>query len=311
MSAMAAQRAVPELIRKAFADAGVRGWLHARPVRLAGPDTEVAVDADDVVPLASVYKLPLLVAFIRAVDEGALDPTQRTTLRPTGRIGGSAGITIMRDPVTISWRDLASSMISISDNAAADALYRKVGDARIAVAMKSLRLTRTVVHGTATDELRALLETLGAKTTEAALRALASNDRPVVPGYSALVRSFSTPREITTLLSAVWTGRAASARQCAFARDLLASRTGPHRLRSGFPFDSVKVSDKTGSFGSLRHDVGVVEYPGEVPWAVAVFTEAARSDQILPDADLVIGTAARIAVDELRRTRRRAQAAER
>jgi beta-lactamase class A len=210
--------------------------------------------------------------------------------------------------VTISWRDLASSMIAISDNAAADALYRKVGDVRIAAAMDALGLSHTVVRGTATDELRALLKTLGARTTGAALRTLASNDRPLVPGYSALVRSFSTPREITALLSAIWTGRAASARQCAFARDLLACRTGPHRLRSGFPFDSVQVSDKTGSFGSLRHDVGVIEYPGEVPWAVAVFTEAARSDQILPEADAVIGSVARIAVDDLRgalRDRRR------
>lgn len=297
---MATERLIPEVIREAFADAGVRGWLHARPVRPTGLDTEVAVDADDVVPLASVYKLPLLVAFIRAVDTGFLDPSQRTTLRPTGRIGGSAGITIMRDPVTISWRDLASSMISISDNAAADALYHKVGDMRIAAAMESLGLTNTVVRGTATDELHALLKTMGAKTTDAALRALASNDHPVAAGYSALVRSFSTPREITALLSAVWTGKAASAKQCAFARDLLAYRTGPHRLRNGFPFDSVKIADKTGTFGALRHDVGVVQYPDEAPWAVAVFTEAARSDQILPEVDAVIGSTARMAVDELR-----------
>jgi beta-lactamase class A len=294
-----------DAIRQSFADAGVRGWLHARPVRRIGHDVEVAVDADDVVPLASVYKLPLLVAFAQAVDQGALDPRQRTTLRPAGRIGGSAGITIMRDPVTISWRDLAASMISISDNAAADALYRKIGDTRIAAAMNALGLSNTVVRGTATDELRALLKTTRAKDTAAALRALANNDHPMQPRYSALLRSFSTPREITALLSAIWTGEAASAQQCAFARDLLACRTGPLRLRNGFPFDSVKLADKTGTFGALRHDVGVVEYPGETPWAVAVLTEAARSDQILPEVDAVIGTTARTAIDELRGRLRR------
>lgn len=290
-----------ERIRQAFADAGVRGWLHARPVRESGPCTEIAVHADDVVPLASVYKLPLLVAFLRAVDEGVLDPSQRTTVRPDGRVGGSPGIAMMRDPVTISWRDLAASMISVSDNAAADALYRKVGDARIAAAMTSLGLTDTVVRGTASDELRALLESTRAKTTDAALRALADNDHPMEHRYSALLRSFSTPRDITALLSAVWTGTAASKGQCALARELLAAATGPYRLRRGFPFDGVTVAHKIGTFGALRHDVGVVEYPDdESPWAVAVLTEAARADRILPDVDAVIGATARTAVDALR-----------
>jgi beta-lactamase class A len=295
---------IAERIREAFADAGVRGWLHVRPVRPGRTDTEIAVDADEAVPVAYVYKLVLLVAFLRAVDDGVVDPVQRTTLRPTGRIGGSTGITIMRDPVTMSWRDLASSMISVSDNAAADALYRKVGAARIAATAEALGLTHTVVRGTATDELRQLLKAVRAKTSDAALRALASNDYPVAGGYRSILLSFSTPREMTALLSAIWTAKAASATQCAFARALLAARTGPHRLRHGFPFDSVTIADKTGTFGPLRHDVGVVEYAGEAPWAVAVFTEAARSDQVLPEADAVIGTTARIAVDELRRRRR-------
>jgi beta-lactamase class A len=163
------------------------------------------------------------------------------------------------------------------------------------------------VRGTATDELRALLKAVRARSASAALRLLASNDHPVPTEYGALVRSFSTPREVTTLLAALWTGRAASAAQCRFARELLAARTGPHRLRQGFPFDSVTIAGKAGTFGALRHDVGVIEYPNEPPWAVAVFTEAARSDQILPAADDVIGTAARFAVDELRRVARTAR----
>jgi beta-lactamase class A len=43
-----------------------------------------------------------------------------------------------------------------------------------------------------------------------------------------------------------------------------------------------------------------VEYPGERPLAVAVMTEAARSDQMLPEVDAAIGRVARVAVDHLR-----------
>jgi beta-lactamase class A len=287
-------------IRHAFADAGVRGWLHARPVRRRGLAAEVAVDPDQVVPLASVYKLPLLVAFARAVDRGLIDPRARTTLRPLRRVGGSPGIASMHDPVTISWRDLVASMITVSDNAAAEALYDKIGAAEVETTISSLGLINTVVRGTESDELRFLVKATGTKNAQAALRKLASNDQRVQVGYTALGRSFSTPRELTTILSAIWTGRAASATQCRFARDLLTASTGPNRLKSGFPFDSVIVANKSGTFGALRHDVGVVEYPGEPAVAVAVLTEAARSDQRLPEVDAVIGHVARLAVDNLR-----------
>jgi beta-lactamase class A len=291
-------------IRDAFADAGARGWLHARPVPQTSDAREVAVDADEMIPLASVYKLPLLIAFAQAVDAKQLDPRARTTLAPKDRMGGSSvGIASMLDPVTISWRDLAASMITVSDNAAAEALYRKIGPDTIAASMSSLGLANTVVHGTAHDELRSLARTTKARTAEAALQTLASNDARAQLRYNVLSRSFSTPRDLTALLDALWTGRAASQRQCRFARGLLTTSAGPNRLRSGFPFDDVIVASKSGTFGALRHDVGVIVYPGESPVAVAVMTEAARSDRLLPEVDAVIGRAARLAVGHIRGAR--------
>ncbi|MGV9547587.1 serine hydrolase, partial [Streptomyces ardesiacus] len=47
-------------------------------------------------------------------------------------------------------------------------------------------------------------------------------------------------------------------------------------------------------------EVGVVEYPDGGRYAVAVFTRTAHTAAVLPAADAVIGTAARIAVDALR-----------
>jgi beta-lactamase class A len=107
------------------------------------------------------------------------------------------------------------------------------------------------------------------------------------------------------MLNALWTGQAASEQQCRFARGLLAASAGPNRLRTGFPFDGLAVACKSGTFGALRHDVGVITYPGETPIAVAVLTEAARSDRMLPEVDAAIGRTARMAVTQLRALRRR------
>ncbi len=68
----------------------------------------------------------------------------------------------------------------------------------------------------------------------------------------------------------------------------------PHRVTAGFPYRSVSVAGKTGTIGVIRNEVAVVEFPGEHPVAVAIFTRAARADPHLPVVD------AAIAVTELR-----------
>jgi beta-lactamase class A len=286
-------------IRRTFADAGVEGRLHAMP--LGGPTREVGVDPDELVVMASVYKLPLLVAFCRRVDAGDLDPREQVTVEPAERTPGPAGLSVLRDPVTMSWRDLACSMIVVSDNAAADVLLRRVGLAYVNDMLDDLGLARTRVLGGTADVHRSLVADTATTDTAAAFRALTSNDAvPDVRAYDAVLASATTAREMTGLLSAIWSDRAASPQQCRFAREVLGAQIWPHRLRSGFPPVGVRVAGKTGTLAAVRNEVGVVQFDGERPVAVAVFTRAARAEAVLPRADAVIGQAARLAVTDLR-----------
>jgi beta-lactamase class A len=290
-------------IRRAFADAGVHGRLHAAPIGgpIGGPAREVGVDPDEPVVMASVYKLPLLVAFCRRVDDGDLDPREQVTVDPAGRTTGPTGLSVMRDPVTMSWRDLALSMIAVSDNAAADVLLRRVGLAQVNETLSDLGLERTRVLGGTADVYRGLVADTATTDTAAAFRTLTSNDAAVaVRAYDAVLASATTPREMTRLLAAVWSDRAASPQQCRFARELLGAQAWQHRLRSGFPPVGVRVAGKTGTLAAVRNEVGVVQFDGERPVAVAVFTRAARAEEVLPRADAVIGQAARLAVTDLR-----------
>lgn len=286
-------------VRAAFADAGVRGWLHAVPV--GGGAREVAVDADEPVVMASVYKLPLLVAFVRLVDGGGIDPAEPVTVPVAGRTPGPTGLSVLRDPVTLSWRDLAALMITVSDNAAADVLLRRVGLDRVGAVLDDLGLAGTRVVGGTGEVLRGLREQTGTADVDTAFAALARDDAaPEVAAYDPALTSATTARDMTRLLAALWTDAAASPAGCAVARDLLAAQVWPHRLRAGFPYRGVAVAGKTGTLGAIRNEVGVVSFTGERPVAVAVFTRAARADPVLPRADAVIGAAARIAVTDLR-----------
>jgi beta-lactamase class A len=286
-------------IRGIFEDAGVRGWMHA--ISLEDPQASVELDADVVVPLASVYKLPLLAGFCRLVDLGELDPRERVTLEPSARTTGPTGLSAFADPVTVSLRDLALSMATVSDNASADALLDIVGLRRLAEILESFGLRRTWVRRGTAANLRDLQRRTGADDADAALAVLADNDRTDPVGvYEAANGSAASARDLTLLLRRLWAGELLSASQTEFVKTTMHRQIFLHRLASGFPHDGVRVAGKTGTFGALRHEAGVVTLPGGAAFAIAVLTLAARGDFRQPRVDAAIGEAARVAVDLLR-----------
>ncbi|MEU2720679.1 serine hydrolase [Streptomyces smyrnaeus] len=299
MTATASTGGIERTLRALFDDAGVRGWLHVAELRR--PTAQVTVDADETVLMGSVYKVPLAVAYCRQVDAGVLDPRQRVTLPPQDRLPGPTGISQLRDEVTMSLRDLVVMMLSISDNAAADAVLRQVGSTAVEDTCRALGLVRTRLNDGAAGTLARLVARTGAESVDAALARIADNDRAAPPGvYDPAWATATTPAEMARLLRAVWLDEAASPDSCAFVRRSMGLQPFQHRLAAGFPYDEVAVYGKTGTFGAMRHEAGVVELADGRAYTAVVFTQAARADRRLPRADAVIGAAARTAVEHLR-----------
>ncbi|WP_411157514.1 serine hydrolase [Nocardia otitidiscaviarum] len=287
-------------IRAVFADAGCTGWLHAR--RCDDSGTEISLGGDERVVVASVYKLPLFVAFCRHIDAGRIDPTARITVTPSDCTPGPTGIAALRDPVTMSLRDLAASMMTVSDNAAADVLLGEIGLAAVEELLDDLGLIRTRIIGGTADLHRSLVRDTDTHTTAEAFAALERNDEAwSVSAYDPSYTSATTPEEMTRFLHALWRGDILSPERTDYARAVMRAQVWQHRIAAGFPYRSVTVAGKTGTIGVIRNEVAVVEFPGEYPVAVAVFTRAARADPVLPAVDAAIAEVARIAVTELRR----------
>jgi beta-lactamase class A len=294
--------AVEERLRAAFAGAGGRGWLHA--VDVDAPGAEVGLEADAPVVLASVFKLPLLVELQRQAAAGALDLTEQVTVPAGARTPGLAGLAAMRDPATLSLRDLAYLMIAVSDVAAADVLYDRVGEEAVNATLRALGLRSTRLLGCSRDLVAALAEDAGARDPAELPGRLAD------PAVRARLRVLDpartgrgTPRELTRLLALTWRDEAGPPAACAEVRRLLGLQVWPHRLAAGFPSDAVAVAGKTGTLPGLRNEVGVVEYPDGGRYAVAVFTRTDNPAPTLPQADAVIGVVARMAVEALRADR--------
>ncbi|ROO84034.1 beta-lactamase class A [Actinocorallia herbida] len=285
-------------IEAEFRDAGVHGRLHALDL---DSGAEVAAGADEAVVLASVFKVPLLVAFFRRAAAGELDARAQVVLPPEARIAGATGTSVLLDEVRMSLRDLACLMITVSDNTAADAVMDHVGLDHVNRAMAELGLDRTRIVGNARDLHASMLADAGADDAAALWARL--GEPGVLARLSALdpaLATRGTPREMTRLLAAVWRDEAAPPDACALMRRMLGLQVWPHRLASGFPYDDVVVSGKTGTLPTVRNEIGVVEYPDGGRYAVAVFTRSRSTASAQPRADAVIGTAARLAVQALR-----------
>ncbi|MFI6320369.1 serine hydrolase [Nonomuraea sp. NPDC050556] len=275
-----------------FRAAGVAGWLHA--VDLHTGD-EVAYRADEPVVTASIFKVPLLVEFARQADSGVLDWAERVTVGDADRVTGPTGVSALLDDATLSLRDLAYFMITVSDNTAADVLAARVGLEAVNAMLTGFALGTTRVVQNVREMFAGMEEDAGHSWPFVNLDELAS-----LRALNPATTNRSTARETTRLFGLIWADRAASSTACAWMRSLFGLQVWPHRLSSGFPYDDVAVSGKTGSLPTIRNEAGVVEYPDGRSYAVAVYTRAFSPALNQPRVDAVIGTAARMAVDHLR-----------
>lgn len=275
-------------ITAAFADAGVTGRLHALDI---DSGATVSVAATHLAPTSSLHKVCLLATLYREAAAGRLDRTRQVDVPAAGRTPGLSGIAVMRDAVRLSLRDLATLAVAVSDNAAADVLWREVGIDTVNRAMIELGLPDTV----AVHDMAAIRNALVAQPNPADPAALAD-----ISVLDPSQTNRSTPRQMAELFAAIWRDEVCTGDLAAELRSVLGLQAWSHRLASGFPFDDVRVSGKTATLPTVRHEAGVIEYPDGGRYAVAVFTRAASTATVLPAADAVIGTAARIAVDALR-----------
>ncbi|WP_337003843.1 MULTISPECIES: serine hydrolase [unclassified Microbacterium] len=283
-----------------FAEAGASGYLHAREIGdAAGAD--VGLGADEPVVLASVFKILVLTAYVRAVAAGELDPTERTTVTARYRIGG-VGTAGFSDDVEASWRDLALNMMSMSDNAATDVIFHRLGADAVNRVINDLGLRQTRLIGCCEDLFASVIADLGGapdSDLDEMFTGATAEQILALDAVHPVKTSHSTPRDVTTLLNALWTDAAAPADACRQARDIMAQQIWPHRLTSGFPAD-VRIAAKTGTLPTWRNEAGVVTYPDGRQYAVAVFTRAASLVDRQPRVDGSIGRAAFAAVEHLR-----------
>lgn len=285
-------------IAAAAASVGASVFAHAIDLETG---REIGVGSDAPVVAASVFKVPVLTEYVRQVASGELDQTSRVRVLASEVTLGPTGLSVFRDDAEWSLRDIATSMITVSDNTATDVLMTKVGVDRINATMAELGLGGTHLIGDCKVLFAQMAEDLGVEKLEAD-DGLTADDSERIAGFAVctpLKTNRTTPRDAARLLRLLWTNEAATPEACAEARRILGLQIWPHRLRSGFASDDIKVSGKTGTICIVRNEIGMVEFADGRRHAISVFVRTDEYRLNNPDADRLIGVVGRILSDAL------------
>jgi beta-lactamase class A len=195
---------------------------------------------------ASTIKLPVLVAFFQAVDEGKVTFDELLAMRPD-LIAKESGEMQTQEPGTkFSALYTATEMIRVSDNTATNMLVDRLGGAaELNQRFLAWGLTQTVLR----------------------------NPLPDVEGTNT-----TSPRDLVTLLGRVNQGEMLTLRSRDRLLSILASNTINDLLPQGLG-EGATIAHKTGNIGTVLGDVGLVDMPSGKRYLIMALVERPKGDE--------------------------------
>lgn len=196
-------------------------------------------------PAASTIKVPILVAFLQDVDTNQASLDEMLTLQANDMAVGSGELQYAEIGSQFSALDVASKMITISDNTATNILLRRVGGIESA----NQRFQGWGLSNTAIRNLLADLE--GTNTTSA--------------------------QDLSLLLTAVAQGDLLSLRSRDRFLEIMRGTVNNTLIPTGTDPDAV-VAHKTGTIDGMVGDTGIVDMPNGRRYVLTVLVQRPVDD---------------------------------
>ena len=307
MFAVPAAAAPPAAVQAEIAHIsnGIDGVVGVAAWRLDGRGPRVLVNADQLYPMASTYKVAIAGTVLSQVDKGRLSLGQMVPIDPNMMVESEGLEETFKHPgVSVSVENLLELMLTVSDNTATDTLVKLVGGPAVVTQW---------VRGQAIEGLRVDRDTAGLirdfyglppgpsfpKSLEEGLKADPKledkGDKPD-PKFDNDPRDTSTPIAMGQLLERIYTGKALSPASTSLLREIEEhNTTGKARIRARLPAGTV-VAEKTGTIGGTVNNVGVVTLPGNAgKLIVVIFIK--KSSKPVEDRERVIADISRALYD--------------
>ncbi|MEM8545417.1 MAG: serine hydrolase [Cyanobacteria bacterium P01_H01_bin.119] len=205
----------------------------------------VDIGGDQQVAAASTIKLPILVAFLQAVDRGTVRLDQSLTLNQEDLAGGSGEMENQPIGSQYSALEVASAMIITSDNTATNMIIELLGGAdTLNQQFRSWGLTQTLIR----------------------------NPLPDLPGTN-----MTSAKDLAALMARIDQGQLLEMR----SRDRLMAimqRTQSRNLIPAGVSNEALVANKTGDIATVLADVALIDLPNGNRYVLAVLTTRPEND---------------------------------
>jgi beta-lactamase class A len=204
---------------------------------------------DEVFAQASSIKITVLANLYLQAQQGKLKLTDLYTLQSSDLVPDSQIMNGLTPGITrVTLRDLATMVMAVSDNSAANVLIERLGIQNVNAMLDSLGLPHTRLQ-------RKMMDLEAAKQGR---------------------ENISSPREMMTLLADIYRGKLLNQEMTA---DLLRVLSTNHAsfIPRDLPAD-LRVADKEGELEAMRNDSGIVFVEGR-PYVICVMTAFLRNER--------------------------------
>ena len=226
---------------------------------------------DEVFAQASSIKIAVLADLYLQTQQGKLKLTDLYTVQASDLVQDSDIMNGLTPGVTrVTLRDLATMMVAVSDNAATNVLIDRVGMQNVNAMLDTLGLTHTRLR-------RKMMDLEAAKQGR---------------------ENISTPREMMTLLEAIYHGKVLNKESADDFFKVLSTNKDSFIPRELPP--DLKIANKPGELEAVRNDSGIVFVEGR-PYVICVMTSFLVNERDGEDAISKVSLAAWRMFDRLSR----------
>jgi len=223
----------------------------------------VDINASTSFPAASTIKIPILVAFFQDVDTGKIRLDEMLTMEQDMVAGGSGNFQFKPVGTKYSALEVATKMITISDNTATNMLIARMGGIEtLNQRFRSWGLTTTVIN----------------------------NKLPDLQGTN-----LTSPKELGNLMAMLNQGNFVSLRSRDIMLDIMRRTERDHLLPSGLGAGA-RIYHKTGDIGTMLADTGLVDIPNGKRYIISVMVKRPNND---PRAEKLISSISRTTYENL------------
>ncbi|NET01970.1 MAG: serine hydrolase [Sphaerospermopsis sp. SIO1G1] len=219
----------------------------------------VDINSNAIFPAASTIKIPILIAFFQDVDTGKIRLDEMLTMEQYMVAGGSGNLRTKPVGSQYTALDIATKMMTISDNTATNMLIQRLGGQEILNArFRSWGLINTVIR----------------------------NPLPDLKGTNT-----TSPKELGNLIAKVNQGSLVSMRSRDSMLDIMRRTQRDHLLPSGLG-EGGRAYHKTGDIGSMLADAGLIDIPTGKRYIAAIMVQRPHND---PSAATLISSISKLA----------------